>query len=202
MKFNEMLRIQTQISKLGGVISLSDFANLVGLSDSQKVKYKLNQFIKNKIIKRFINGFYINDSPNLEVLSQKIYPNSYISLGNILAKNLVIGSIPEKTIYAVKLGRTKEFSNDQIRIKYFSICKDFFLDFEIKNGIKYASPEKAFIDLFYYYQKGFKASFNIFSDINISLLNISKIEVLLESYKNKKFKTFVLGVVGEYRNKI
>ncbi len=198
MKFGELSLYQQEINKLGGVVSIADFANLVGLSDSQKINSALKKCIECKIIKRFINGFYLSDNFDPELLCQKIYPESYLSLGTILAKNLIIGSVPQMTIYAVKLGRNKEFNNCGIRIIYFSISKDLFLDFEFKNGIKYASKEKAFLDLLYYYQKGFVPSFNIYSDLNLSLLKRSKVDSLLTNYNNVKFRSFVQKLLDDY----
>ena len=154
--------------------------------------------IDNKIIKRFINGFYTTENFQPELLCQKIYPQSYISLSSILSKKLIIGSIPKKAIYAVKLGRKKELDNGELKLRYFSISKELFFGWKVKNGIKYASNEKAFVDLLYYYQRGLKLSFNIYSDVNSSLLQPSKIRQILKKYKNKKFCTFVSKVLESY----
>ncbi|MHC4873169.1 MAG: hypothetical protein ACYTFY_15105, partial [Planctomycetota bacterium] len=64
-------------------------------------------------------------------------------------------------------------------------------------GVKKAQPEKAFLDCLYYYQSGKKYFFNIFEDINISLLNEKRLFSFLKKYKNPKFRRFVYDYYTE-----
>ena len=54
-----------------------------------------------------------------------------------------------------------------------------------------ATKEKAFLDTLYFYQKGTRFYFDIYSDIDISQLDRSIIFKYLKSYKNPKFIKFV-----------
>jgi hypothetical protein len=53
--------------------------------------------------------------------------------------------------------------------------QSYFLEIAFEDGIRYASAEKAFVDTLYFYQKGEQFPFDPFSDINMSLLNITVI---------------------------
>lgn len=200
MNIQEATFLTAQIKKLGGVCSLADFANLLGLENSQKINAAVRMYEREGLLARFINGFYIAENFSPEVLAQKIYPDSYLSLGTALAKNLVIGSVPKKTIYAVKTGKKRIFDNGKLRIIYFGIQENLSFGWKLDGQIKWATPEKAFIDLLYYYQKGFTPSFNIFSDLNLNNLQVDLVKKLLTSYKNKKFRAFVMGVIDSYGN--
>lgn len=198
MNINEILDCKKKIDAIGGVVTLSDFATLLGVSDAQEINYLARQYIKAGIVKRYCNGFYITDSYSPEFLCQKIYPESYLSLTTVLAKELVTGSVPKKTIYAVKLGRNRIFDNGELKIVYFSIKKELFFAWKIVNGVRYASKEKALVDLLYYFQKGFKPSVNIYSDLFLDRINRNEIRNILKKYKNNKFKAFVRGLLEQY----
>jgi hypothetical protein len=66
---------------------------------------------------------------------------------------------------------------------------------EIKNGIRYADPEKAFLDTLYLYQKGRRFPFNIYTDMNLDGLKASRIRNYLARYRNPKFISFVKGIL-------
>jgi hypothetical protein len=109
---------------------------------------------------------------------------------------LLIGSIPAKTVYAVKKGRNRAFYSPAGNLVYCGIAANLLFGYEYENGRRYASAEKAFLDTLYFYQKGFHFSFNIFEDINITNLDTAKTRFLLKKYKNPKFITFVKGVIS------
>lgn len=179
-----------------GVFSLNELKNYLGKPDSMSFYRELKKLEKEKIISRFSRGLYVTPSRNLEAVSQKICPDSYISFGNVLARAMLIGSIPEKKIYAVKTGKTRLYENTMGTILQLGIKKELFFGYKIKNGIAYAEPEKAYLDALYFYQKGQKFSFNIFSDIYVELLDKKKINKYLKVYKNPKFIKFVQGVLN------
>ncbi len=106
---------------------------------------------------------------------------------------MLIGSVPEKTLYSIKTGKSRTYSNKNLNIVFLGIKQELFFGFNYVNGVAFASPEKAFLDTLYYYQKGQRFSFDIFSDINTSKLNQNLIDKYLEKYKNPKFVSFVKG---------
>lgn len=194
-----ILSVYKSAQQLGGVLTTSDIANLANLNDPIKIDNFIKRLIKEGVVQRYIRGVYVIDKYSSEILAAKICPNSYLSLGTVLSKSLVIGSVPAKTIYAVRVGRNQEFNLDDTRIKYFGISQSLFLGWYVQGGIRYATPEKAFLDLLYFYQKGFKPSFDIYSDLNLEDLNQDKVSEYLKNYNNPKFIKFVLNILGDYR---
>ena len=187
--------LQKFASVMSGVFSINDLRNLFNESNDVLLHRRINSLERSGFLSRFKQGFYVTEPYNPLALACRIYPQSYISLGTILAENLLIGSIPAKTVYAVKPGRTKEFKNRDLTLKYLGIQPELIFGIERRNGISRALPEKAFLDTLYFYQKGLHLSFNIYEDIDISKLNCSKILQWLEKYKNPKFRTFVKGIL-------
>lgn len=187
--------IQKVAPVIGGVFSINDLRNLFNQTNDVLLHREIKNLENENILTRFRKGFYVTEKFNPELLASRIYPDSYISCGTVLAKQLIIGSIPLKTIYAVKIGRNKEFEGAGLRIHYFGIKPELLFEITVENGIRYASTEKAFVDTLYFYQKGEQFSFDPFSDINIALLNWEKIESILEHYRNPRFKSFVKGMI-------
>jgi hypothetical protein len=188
------MMVQKTAPSMGGVFSINDLRNLFNQTNDVLLHREINSLEKEHILRRFRKGFYISEQFNPEQLACRIYPDSYISCGTVLAKNLIIGSIPSKTIYAVKTGRNKEFTGFGLRVHYFGIKSELMFDITIENGIRYASAEKAFVDTLYFYQKGERFSFDPFSDVNISMLNKKKITAILDHYRNPRFVSFVEGI--------
>lgn len=189
--------LQKMTPEMGGVFSTNDLRNLFNQSNDVLLSRMLKILEKEKILKRFRQGFYTTTQYNAEMLTCRIYPDAYISLGTVLSQQLVIGSIPSKTIYAVRSGRNKLFQGSGVSISYFGIAPSLMFDISLKDGIRYVTAEKAFLDCLYFYQKGRKFSFNIFSDVNFSRLNLIRITQLLEKYNNPKFIAFVNGVLSD-----
>lgn len=189
-------------NELSGVFTTADLANLAGSSN----KVEANRFIKKLInegyLRQYIRGVYVAEEFSPEVLCAKIYPDSYISFGNVLAKNLVIGSIPAKSIKAVRVGRNRKFSGLNLNISYLGISPVLNFGFIADNkGVRFATPEKAFLDMLYFYMRGEKYSFNIFQDINLERLDLKLIKKYLKNYKNQKFIKFVNNYLETYGDK-
>ena len=62
--------------------------------------------------------------------------------------------------------------------------------YEVVDGIRVALPEKAVLDTLYFYRRGIRFSFDIYSDIDYSRLNKSIIDEFLLKYKNPVFIGF------------
>lgn len=188
--------IQKYTADHRGVFTVSDLKNLLQEKDATLLYRQIKGLEQQNILKRFSRGIYITKDYDLEALSQRLCPESYISFGNILAKELVIGSVPQKTVYAVKIGKGRRYRSDVGEIVHFFITPSLFFGFKRQDGVNYADKEKAFLDTLYFYQKGQKFSFNIYHDINVDLLDQKKIRKYLTHYKNPKFIKFVKGVIN------
>jgi len=191
----KLIDLYTKIQKFEkqqeGIFTTNELSVLFDINNPMLLNKRINQLLKNGYLKKFIRGFYITDGFNIELLSRKINPDSYISFGNILAKEMVIGTVPKFTLYCVKPGRKRVYKNKLGTIIYLTILEKLFFGFECKNGINYAIKEKALLDTLYFYQKGIKYSFNIFQDINLDLIDKNKVMLFLKKYKNPKFIQFV-----------
>ncbi len=198
---NTIKMVENLSPSLGGVFNYNDLALSFGISISNKDKFKriIKILLAENILFRFCRGIYITNNYNIETLSEKIDPTSYISCETVLAKNCIIGPIRNNDITAISM-RTRPccFENDLGKIRYLSTKKDF-LKFGVNssNTYKEANIEKAFIDTLYYYNKGVSFNFNIYQDINIDLLDKARVIKYLENYSNKSFKKFVRGILND-----
>lgn len=180
-----------------GVFSTQDLKNILPRSDSVTLYRAIQDLENHKILKNFVRGFYITPQFNLNALSQRLCEKSYISFGNVLAKELLIGSIPQHSVYAIKIGKNRRYKNLVGEIIHLGVAPRYFFGFTVRDGVAFADKEKAFLDTLYFYQKGFKFSFNVYQDININLLDRKKTEKYLECYRNPKFVQFVKGVLND-----
>jgi hypothetical protein len=193
---NDYRLVENWAASMDGVFSFSDLKNIFNEKTPLLLHRRVHALVSAGALTRFKRGFYCTEDFNLETLSQRLYPDSCISLGTVLARRLLISSIPAKTVYAVKTGRNRTFYSPLGNLVYCGITPHLMCGFEYENGRRYAMAEKAFLDTLYFYQKGLKFSFNIFEDINITGLNTAEIMSLLKKYKNPKFITFVKGVIS------
>lgn len=196
IQLNDINLVRKWADQMGGVFSLSDLKNLLDEKKTLRLQNRVKSLIKNNALVRFKREFYITEACKPPILAQRIDPESYISLGTALAHYLLIGSVPAKTIYSVRPGRTRTFSGQFGSLVYLGITPDLLFGYQYENGIRYATAEKAYLDTLYYYQKGHRFSFNVFTDINIESLNRATINTWLKKYRNPKFVTFVKGVLS------
>jgi hypothetical protein len=200
-----MIKIDRELERIspemGGVFSRTELKLLLGIPDdsSSKLDRLLEQLVNNKILSRFCRGFYVRENFNIGILSQKIDPDSYISFTNVLGRVCVVGQIAGNSITAVSAKpRPRAFTSCLGSIKYVTIDQKL-MDFGIKRegNLWIAEEERAFLDVLYFYNKGMKFNFNIYSDINIGQMNIEKILIYLNRYKNPNFVEFVRSVINE-----
>ena len=196
---DSILQISRKVEKYSkaqrGVFSLSDLKNLINPNNKDSFYRALAQLSEAGIISSFCRGFYVTPEFEIKVLSQRICPDSYISFGSVLAQHLIIGSIPTYRLRAVKLGPSKTYSNSEYSIEQYRIVPELFIGYENTNGVNIATPEKAFLDILYYYQKGMDFSYDIYSDIDYDAFDRKLIANYLREYKNKTYVAFVNGVL-------
>lgn len=152
---------------------------------------------KHGVISRFVRGIYITATPDLAVLSQRLAPESYGSMTQVLSENLVIGIKPKNVFKAVRIGVSKSFTDGTIQVQQYGVAEKYFFGFDNERGVSTATPEKAWLDTIYLYQHGAAFPFDIYSDVNYSRLNRSKIEEYLVKYRNPKFQKFARSLLNE-----
>lgn len=196
----DILELSGKISRMApdlrGVFSLSDLRNLFGITSRDAFYRRLKQLEQGGILSRFSKKFYVTPDFDPMVLSQRICVESYISFGNILAKNLLIGSVPKYRLLSVKTGPSRIYDNGTYRIEQLRITKSLFFGYENVEGINMAVPEKAVLDTLYFYKRGRKFSFDIYSDIDYASLDKVTLASFLKRYKNPKFVKFAEGITN------
>lgn len=196
-KLIQDLALMEQFSKdLGGVFSLSDLKSLFPEKNADLFYRRLSNLEKANVLKRVLRGIYVFKEYDMEVLSQKICPLSYISFEAVLAKNLIIGTIPKRELKAVKMGRKREYSSPNGKIIHVGVAPHLYFGFESIQGVQYAVKEKAVLDTLYFHIRGMRFYFDIYSDLNIASLNIPLMKQFLKKYRNPRFVVFVRQFFG------
>lgn len=191
----DLLLVQKFSPSLKGVFAFSDLQIALKSENRQTLHNRINRLVKIGLLKRFRNGLYTAGDFSRETLSLRINPNAYFSLGTVLAKNGLVGTMPEKKLYAVKIGRNRCFQSMDLIVEHLGISKELYFGFSEINGAQYADSEKAWIDTLYYHMRGRHFSFNPMTDVDTSLLNKTKINRYLSRYKNKRFVKFCKGLI-------
>jgi predicted transcriptional regulator of viral defense system len=191
--------IRKNSADMGGVLTTADLAILLGISEKSLLPRRIRQLEEAGVLRRFAKGFYICESFDLVSLALRMYPDSYLSLESVLAEHLVINPVPFNKITVVqqRSGRSTTITAFGYAIEKLCLKSDSYFGFTRANGVPKADPEKALLDVFYFYLKGRKTFFDIYSDINLDRLNFEKLKTYLSQYKNPKFRAFVTGVLHE-----
>ncbi len=189
--------IEKYSGEMGGVFSTGDLERLFGQNQKVLLYRRLKVLEEAKILTRFSRGFYVTSDFNSSLLSSRINTNSYISLGTVLAKHLIIGSIPTTTVYAVKTGKNRKYQGAGLTLVYVGISNNLFMGFKTEKGVRFATAEKALLDTLFFYQRGYSFSFNIYEDIDITQIDMKYILELLKNYKNPRFTAFVEGYIND-----
>jgi len=181
-----------------GVFFLSDLLVMLPSENIDLFYRRLRNLEREKIIKRFARGIYVTENFDLAVASQKLCADSYISFEAVLARNLVIGTVPKNTIRAVKIGKKREYKFENFTVSQLGVSKHLFFGFENKDGVNIATREKAVLDTLYFYNKGVTFYFDIYSDMNLEFIDMKVLNEYLARYKNPKFVKFVENILKGY----
>ena len=194
----ELQSIRKLSSELGGVFTYVDL-NVIFPTLHKNSFYRLLAKLEELgIIRRFIKGYYVTENFDLKILSQKICNGSYISFENVLASAGLIGTVSSKRIRAVKIGKNRTYENDSYNITHVAIARDLFFGYETVKGVKIATKEKAFLDTLYFHTRGMAFQFDLYSDMDVSLLDSNLVKQYLKPYKNPKFKKFITEYLKDH----
>jgi hypothetical protein len=203
-----LFRLQALSPQQRGVLTTRDLEVLFMTSNRQLLKNRLRPYLEERILVRFCRGFYLvpkatTPEAGLAALSQRICAHSIISLGTVLARARLIGTIPKNVVYAVKAGTSRTYENKDIgRIVHFGFggLKESSLvgfGYQFEDGICYAEPERALLDTLYFYQRGNKFFFNIYSDIAVDRIDRDTYLKYVDEYPNSRFRTFARSYLNE-----
>lgn len=192
-------RVEKLGAELGGVFSYTDLFHLIGTGSNLQNIRTIQKLIREQVLFKVRRGFYVTRRPNLWVLACRLKKKSYISMDSVLAKNGLIGTVPQGSVSVVYPGLRRETVDTPFGIlRFFSIKKDLLFGISNQlNGVYVADNEKAYLDLLYYRAKGAKFVIDPLHEINLGELDRKKLERYLKKYKNTKFVSFVRGVLNE-----
>jgi len=198
MKYgNDFYLLRSYSRDQGGVFTISDLQNMFAAPHLNTLYRRIRKLESAGVLKRFCKGIYVTEGFNIEILSHRLCPSSYISFENVLSRELIIGPSPENQVKAIKRGKSREYFSDGKSIIHRGISKDLFFGFKATGGINYATPEKALLDILYFHLRGMKFIVDIYSDINIQRVEKKIIRKYLKNYKNKKYVKFVENYLNE-----
>jgi len=189
-------RIMELAAQMGGVFSSADLASIIAGGSDLYNQRMVNRIVNAGLISRVQKGFYVTKNFDLSLLAVRINEASYVSMDSALAMRAVIGTVPKRRLAVVHTGRKRKIITSEGMIIYYSIAPEFYFGFSKQpNGTNVADPEKAYIDLLYFYVKGARFIIDPFSDVHVESLNRKKLYEYLKRYKNFKFVKFVKGLL-------
>jgi len=167
---------------LGGVFTLADLRVLYGDIGDAGVYKKVERLVSTGELMKVKRGLYALPAASLEAISARIDPEAYVSTGSALSRHLLIGTVPARRLQAVKVGVPRTYSCEAGVIEHLSIAPGLYFGFKTENGIRMATPEKAWLDACYYAYKGRIFSFDLDTDVNREGLNEALIMKYLAAY--------------------
>lgn len=189
MKINDVELLRKLADELDGVLTMSDVRVLFARYSDAAVFKRLEALVGDGVLVKVKRGVYALPSASLAAISQRLARQSYISTGTVLAKALVIGSVPGRRVQAVKVGRPRIYRCAIGIVEHLSVKRELFFGYEVRDGIHYATPEKAFLDVCYFLSKGRRFSFDPITDVNLDRINPSLIREYLTAY-DQRFVSF------------
>jgi len=180
--------------ELGGIFSTTDLFNIINEKQPLTNKRRIQRLESAGILTRIKRGIYVTEDFDLWRLAAQIRPQCYISMFSILATNGFTGTVPQNTVSVVCLGLQKNLTVLNKQLNFYSIKKGLFFGFTSDSfGVCRADNEKAYLDVLYYYNRGYTFAIDPLTEIRTNKLNKKKVLKYLEKYKNPKFKEFVKG---------
>ncbi len=134
------------------VFTTRDIALILGVTDLNRLKSKVNYFIKKGVLINLRRGLYAK-VPGYEILeaANKIFTPSYISLETVLQRSGVTFQNYSQTIFVLSY-QTREIKLGEYIISFQKIKNELLTNTQgIINidGYAIASPERAFLDRIY-----------------------------------------------------
>jgi predicted transcriptional regulator of viral defense system len=193
-------RIGRFSADLGGVFAFSDLWNLIGLRSSDRTAKVVNRLVRDGALFKVRRGVYVTKDADLWVLACRLKERVCISMDSVLAKNVLVGTVPARSVSVIYPGNTATVQTPAGRVRFFKIKKELmFGTVKGPNGVTMADSEKAYLDLLYYYTKGASFVADPLKDVDLWKLDMKKLRKYLRNYKNPKFRKFVEGVIRDLR---
>lgn len=195
MNYSDLTRFQQYADDLRGVFPTADLANCIGERTPLRLARALDTLCRNGALHRAQRGIYVTPNYDLAMLAARIFPRGYISCDSALAHHGLIGSIPEYRVAIVGTGRSRRINIAEKSIQYLALQSRLCFGFaRLQSGVPMADPEKAWLDLLYFYVKGHRFVIDPRREIDVRRLRRARIAQYLTHYANPKFVRFVKGI--------
>lgn len=178
-----------------GVLSKADLQTLLAEPHPAAFVRRIKTLEADQVLRRFCRGWYVTETFDLPTLSQRLAPRSYVSFGTVLARALLIGTRPERQVIAAKVGRARTYTAFGHEVVHVHIAPHLDFGHSAVDGVRFADPEKAFLDVLYFHLRGRRYPFDIWSDIAFDKLDRRRLNAYLRRYRNPKFVAFANGVL-------
>lgn len=182
-------RVMAQAADLDCIFTIADLLTILNQESAANAFRLIKELCVSGDLIKIKRGFYVTPAATLVAISNRMYPNSYVSTGTVLAARAIIGSVPARRIQAVKIGASRIFTCTLGTIEFLSIHPKLFFGFERREDSFWATPEKAYLDVCYFYYKRKRFSFDPESDVDRTMLNSAIIKEYLQKYDDR-FITF------------
>lgn len=182
--------IERWADELSGVFTLDDLRVVLGDRTEAAMFKRLAYLVGEGVLVKVKRGIYATPEASLTEISHRIDPDAYISTGTILARHALIGSVPARRVQAVKTGRPRTYRCALGTIEHLSISPRLYFGYELLDGIRCATPEKAFLDTCYYAWRGKRFSFDPASDVAARELNQELLDEYLKRYDARFVRHF------------
>lgn len=133
------------------VFRLIDIAILLGDTSMQLLSKKLNYYVRKGQLQNPRKGIYANPGYDPEELACRLFTPSYISLEYVLQKSGIIFQYDSQITSISYLSRSIEVESKSYRFRKMkgSILSHIIGINRLPNHVNIASPERAFLDMFY-----------------------------------------------------
>ena len=185
MDAGDVRKIDAWAEDLAGIFAMSDLKVLFGERTEAALYKKLVAFVKEGVLIKVKRGLYAVPGTSLKIISSRINRDAYLSTGTVLARNLMIGAVPARRVQAVKVGRPRVYTCEFGVIEHLSIDPKLYFGFTLADGVKQATPEKAFLDVCYFAFKGKRFSFDPNGDVDTEALDEQVLSTYLKKYDSR-----------------
>lgn len=196
MNLKDYQKFSDNLEGMDRVFTLPDFRILYP-EDSEATRFrKLDALVSAGELIRIKNGIYARADADLRSVSQRIAPEAYLSMGTVLAEEGLIGSIPARRVWAVRPGKARNYVSALGVVEHVALSPSLCFGWEIQNGFRRATPEKAWLDAWYVVYKGRRLSFDPVEDVNWTSLDRARWEEMLNKF-DPRFQSHVFNLLGE-----